>query len=88
MNHRAKILDFLLTLLRQKGADSFTWADQLPGFTPGNEAFLGDIRELLARGLIRGVEGPDRRLAVQINPERLDEIATNPTPDQSSESAR
>ncbi len=77
VNYQPKILDCLLSLFRQQGPDAFVLAEELPGFTPGNQEFLGDIRELLGRGLIRGISGPDQHLAVQINQDRLDDIVND-----------
>ena len=82
MNTRRKILRFILDFCLDKGPDNYVYADTLPEFQPHDQRYLSALNQLLREALILGLEGEDvpagdhqgRRVAVAINPAKLDEV--------------
>lgn len=71
MVYREEILTDLRRIWDEKGPRNFVLADSLPCFRAGDKDFLLALNQLLAEGLVVAVQGPESRLGVAINPERI-----------------
>ena len=56
------------------GPDNYVQPDSLRSFRVGDKTFLAAINELLGQGLILGVAGSDKRVAIRLNYRKIDEI--------------
>lgn len=68
MNHRDAILAELRTLYYAKGPKNFAAADTLRCFSPDDDRFLVALNQLLAERKVIGIEAPDGRMGVALNP--------------------
>ncbi len=71
MKYRKSCLKELYKFYEEKGSNNYALADSLKSFKPGDERYLTTVNQLLPEGLILGIEAPDKRVAVCLNPEKL-----------------
>lgn len=71
MDYREAILAELRELYADRGPGNFFLADSLKAFRPGDGHYLLALNQLLSEGLILGTSGPDARVAIAINPEKI-----------------
>jgi hypothetical protein len=71
MNYRKAILRDLYKFYEIKGPNNYAMADTLKTFKPGDYEYLNTLNQLLGEGLILGVEGPHKRVAITLNPNNL-----------------
>lgn len=82
MKYRRLVLKQLDRLYQKKGPNNFLYADELNGFSPGDEEFLAAIDQLRKEDLIHctadekvpGEYGMQARLAVALNPDAVDRV--------------
>lgn len=71
MDYRNLILADLRKLWDEKGPGNYFLADTLTSFKAGDQRYLVALNQLLAEKVVVGIQGPDERIAVALNPETL-----------------